>query len=102
MAEHSSGMMYGEYLQLDKVLQAQRLLSEHFGNETVHDEHLFIITHQGNCCFLNCFTHEQTYLLLAYELWFKQILYELDSVREMFAAPVSFFVFLSDEYADLI
>lgn len=47
MAEHSSGMMYGEYLQLDKVLQAQRLLSEHFGNETVHDEHLFIITHQG-------------------------------------------------------
>lgn len=69
MAEHSSGMMYGEYLQLDKVLQSQRLLSEHFGNETVHDEHLFIITHQ------------------AYELWFKQIIYELDSVREMFGAP---------------
>lgn len=30
-----------------------------------HDEHLFIITHQ------------------AYELWFKQIIYELDSVRTL-------------------
>ncbi|XP_021339203.1 tryptophan 2,3-dioxygenase-like isoform X2 [Mizuhopecten yessoensis] len=36
----------------------------------VHDEHLFIITHQ------------------AYELWFKQILFELDSVREIFTVPV--------------
>jgi tryptophan 2,3-dioxygenase len=67
MADHSTGMMYGEYLQLDKILTGQRLLSEQLGNETVHDEHLFIITHQ------------------AYELWFKQIMYELDSVREMFA-----------------
>ena len=90
MAEHSSGMMYGEYLQLDKVLQAQRLLSEHFGNETVHDEHLFIITHQGDCWLLCFLTQALTDVLVAYELWFKQILYELDSVREMFAAPVSF------------
>lgn len=41
-----AGMLYGEYLMLDKVLGAQRLLSEQ-SNEAVHDEHLFIITHQG-------------------------------------------------------
>ncbi|XP_030750788.1 tryptophan 2,3-dioxygenase [Sitophilus oryzae] len=64
--EDESGMLYGEYLMLDKVLQAQRLLSEKH-NQKVHDEHLFIITHQ------------------AYELWFKQIIYELDSVREIFS-----------------
>ena len=41
-------------LQLDKILDAQKLQSETKGNG-VHDEHLFIITHQ------------------AYELWFKQV-----------------------------
>uniref|UniRef100_A0A023F8V1 Tryptophan 2,3-dioxygenase n=2 Tax=Triatoma infestans TaxID=30076 RepID=A0A023F8V1_TRIIF len=59
------GMLYAEYLQLDKILNAQRMLSE-VNNATVHDEHLFIITHQ------------------AYELWFKQVIYELDSVRMIF------------------
>lgn len=39
-------MLYGEYLMLDKVLEAQRLLSEE-NNQLVHDEHLFIVTHQG-------------------------------------------------------
>ncbi|XP_004529546.1 tryptophan 2,3-dioxygenase [Ceratitis capitata] len=58
------GMIYGEYLMLDKVLSAQRMLSE-VDNRPVHDEHLFIVTHQ------------------AYELWFKQIIFELDSIREM-------------------
>ncbi|XP_011158927.1 tryptophan 2,3-dioxygenase [Solenopsis invicta] len=57
---------YSEYLLLDKVLSAQRLLSAEYGNQ-VHDEHLFIITHQ------------------AYELWFKQIIFELDSVRALFS-----------------
>lgn len=47
MADHSTGMMYGEYLQPDKILEGQRLMSEEVGNEIVHDEHLFIITHQG-------------------------------------------------------
>ena len=47
MADHSTGMMYGEYLQLDKILDGQRLMSEELGSEIVHDEHLFIITHQG-------------------------------------------------------
>ncbi|KAI7794800.1 tryptophan 2,3-dioxygenase B isoform X1 [Triplophysa rosa] len=59
------GIVYGEYLQLDKVLSAQVLQSQQKGDK-IHDEHLFIITHQ------------------AYELWFKQILWELDSVRELF------------------
>ncbi|KAG5860770.1 Tryptophan 2, partial [Gonioctena quinquepunctata] len=54
-----------EYLLLDKVLGAQRLLGEE-NLAPVHDEHLFIITHQ------------------AYELWFKQIIWELDSIRRMF------------------
>ncbi|XP_012261535.1 tryptophan 2,3-dioxygenase [Athalia rosae] len=60
------GMLYGEYLRLDKILSAQRMLSAQYGNEAVHDEHLFIVTHQ------------------AYELWFKQIIFELDSVRALF------------------
>ncbi|XP_051966841.1 tryptophan 2,3-dioxygenase B-like isoform X1 [Xyrauchen texanus] len=59
------GTVYGEYLQLEKVLSAQVLQSQLKGNK-IHDEHLFIVTHQ------------------AYELWFKQILWELDSVRELF------------------
>ncbi|XP_076641407.1 tryptophan 2,3-dioxygenase vermilion isoform X1 [Halictus rubicundus] len=64
------GMLYGEYLRLDKILTAQRLLSAEYSKE-VHDEHLFIITHQ------------------AYELWFKQIIYELDTVRTVFNSEPS-------------
>ncbi|XP_061440463.1 tryptophan 2,3-dioxygenase isoform X2 [Rhineura floridana] len=59
------GLIYGDYLQLDKILNAQELQSDKKGNK-IHDEHLFIVTHQ------------------AYELWFKQILWELDSVRVIF------------------
>lgn len=39
-------MLYGEYLMLDKITSAQRLLSVE-DSRPVHDEHLFIITHQG-------------------------------------------------------
>lgn len=42
-----SGMLYGDYLMLDKVINAQRMQSA-ASNRPVHDEHLFIITHQGN------------------------------------------------------
>ncbi|XP_062394879.1 tryptophan 2,3-dioxygenase A-like [Sardina pilchardus] len=63
-AEGEEGVIYGKYLQLDKIVDAQSLLSESKGNK-IHDEHLFIVTHQ------------------AYELWFKQILWELDSVRDI-------------------
>lgn len=64
-----SGMLYGEYLMLDKVIKAQRMVSQEH-NKLVHDEHLFIITHQ------------------AYELWFKQIIFELDSIRELFSTEL--------------
>lgn len=55
-----AGMLYGEYLMLDKVLGAQRLLSE-TNQEPVHDEHLFIITHQGeaNLSILSPFSVKQ-------------------------------------------
>ncbi|XP_067663604.1 tryptophan 2,3-dioxygenase-like [Haliotis asinina] len=56
---------YTTYLKLTDLLQCQQLCSEKAG-AAIHDEHLFIITHQ------------------AYELWFKQMLYEIDSVREVF------------------
>uniref|UniRef100_A0A8C8MMN0 tryptophan 2,3-dioxygenase n=1 Tax=Oncorhynchus tshawytscha TaxID=74940 RepID=A0A8C8MMN0_ONCTS len=39
------GIIYGDYLQLDKVVTAQVLQSELKGNK-IHDEHLFIVTHQ--------------------------------------------------------
>ena len=57
---------YGDYLELGKLLNAQKPLSNP-GGKPAHDELLFIITHQ------------------AYELWFKQILFELDAVLEDFA-----------------
>ena len=63
------GIYYGDYLQLDKVLNAQELESEKNG-KLAHDEMLFIITHQ------------------AYELWFKQILFELAAVINVFEEPV--------------
>ena len=59
------GLYYGDYLQLGKLLGAQDLESTKAG-ETVHDEMLFIIVHQS------------------YELWFKQVLWELDSVADIF------------------
>ncbi len=65
----SLGIYYPEYLQLNKVLDAQELESTKRGT-TAHDEMLFIITHQ------------------TYELWFKQIVYELDAVIEVFDEPV--------------
>ncbi|KAL4713496.1 hypothetical protein ACJJTC_010481 [Scirpophaga incertulas] len=61
---NEAGMLYGEYLMLDKLLGAQRMLSAE-SSKPVHDEHLFIVTHQ------------------AYELWFKQIIFEVDSVRSL-------------------
>ncbi len=54
---------YHDYLQLDRLLGAQRPLSTEQGRHA-HDELLFIVVHQ------------------AYELWFKQILHELEAVRD--------------------
>jgi tryptophan 2,3-dioxygenase len=58
---------YGEYLELNKILEAQHPESSKEGKEPAHDEMLFIIIHQ------------------AYELWFKQILFEINSVTEIMA-----------------
>jgi tryptophan 2,3-dioxygenase len=57
---------YHSYLQLDKVLDAQHPRSAALEENPAHEEMLFIIVHQ------------------AYELWFKQILHEMQSVSEMF------------------
>ncbi|MEP6928342.1 MAG: tryptophan 2,3-dioxygenase family protein [Ginsengibacter sp.] len=65
MAEEKS-MYYNDYLQLNKILDAQQPESYKPGNQPAHDEMLFIITHQ------------------AYELWFKQILFEMDFVMAVF------------------
>lgn len=78
-------MLYGEYLQLEKLLSAQRMLSPS-DKKPVHDEHLFIVVHQGdlkNPYQLNC-QFFKTLSCLAYELWFKQIIFELDSLRDLF------------------
>lgn len=59
---------YGDYLQLPKILNAQVPESSKYG-KTAHDETLFIIIHQ------------------TYELWFKQILHELDSIITLMKKP---------------
>ncbi|HWB43693.1 MAG TPA: tryptophan 2,3-dioxygenase family protein [Gemmatimonadales bacterium] len=54
---------YGEYLKIPELLELQRPLSE--GPE--HDEMLFIVIHQ------------------VYELWFKQVLHEVDYLQGLLA-----------------
>ncbi|MDB5221441.1 MAG: tryptophan 2,3-dioxygenase [Chitinophagaceae bacterium] len=58
-------MYYSDYLELSKLLDAQHPESFKI-NQPAHDEMLFIIVHQ------------------AYELWFKQILFELEFVGNVF------------------
>ncbi|MDH5382228.1 MAG: tryptophan 2,3-dioxygenase [Cyclobacteriaceae bacterium] len=58
---------YQKYLELDKILDAQKLRSIELEGKAAHDEMLFIVTHQ------------------VYELWFKQILHEIESVMDMFS-----------------
>jgi tryptophan 2,3-dioxygenase len=53
-------LTYGEYLAVPELISLQRLRSD----PPVHDELLFIVVHQ------------------AYELWFKQLIFELESVRD--------------------
>lgn len=61
-------MHYHDYLQLDKILNAQFPESLR-RNLTAHDEMLFIIIHQ------------------AYELWFKQLHHEVDSIAVIMKKP---------------
>jgi tryptophan 2,3-dioxygenase len=74
----SKTVHYGEYLQLDKILNAQKLESSKNGQEPAHDEMLFIVIHQ------------------AYELWFKQIQFEIDAVASILQQPL-----LNDNSAEL-
>ena len=59
---------YHDYLQLDNILNAQFPESDKH-NLPAHDEMLFIVIHQ------------------AYELWFKQLHHEIDSVITIMAKP---------------
>lgn len=63
-------LYYSNYLHLDKILGSQQPESFKEGNYPAHDEMLFIIIHQ------------------AYELWFKQILFELDYVLKIFSKEI--------------
>jgi tryptophan 2,3-dioxygenase len=61
-------MHYSDYLQLEKILNAQQPESDRLG-EPAHDEMLFIVIHQ------------------TYELWFHQLLYETDSIIGILGQP---------------
>ena len=63
--EESNPLYYADYLELDKILGSQHPKTAHLPNGA-GDEMLFIVIHQ------------------AYELWFKQIIYELDLVNGVF------------------
>ena len=65
MSEKFTSVHYHSYLHLDKILQAQVPVRQVEEN-SAHDEMLFIIMHQ------------------VYELWFKQIIHELESISLMF------------------
>jgi tryptophan 2,3-dioxygenase len=66
-------LYYGDYLHLPTILDAQKPRSGELSGElnapnpAAHDEMLFIITHQ------------------TYELWFKQIIHELDAILALFS-----------------
>lgn len=62
----NKSMYYGDYLGLHQILNSQNPVSFIPPNSPAHDEMLFIIIHQAT------------------ELWFKQILFELDFVMGVF------------------
>jgi len=64
----SSAVNYHDYLQLDKILNAQLLESDKQAMPA-HDEMLFIVIHQ------------------AYELWFKQLHHEANSIVSIMGKP---------------
>jgi len=66
----NTSLYYNDYLQLDKILGSQHPVSFENNNQPAHDEMLFIIIHQS------------------YELWFKQILFELDYISKVFGKKV--------------
>ncbi len=69
---------YHDYLKITPLLSLQELESTKKG-DTAHDEHLFIVVHQ------------------VYELWFKQMIWEIDSVLKLFSNKS-----LDEKWMDLI
>jgi len=63
--EEGGRLSYGGYLRLDVLLSQQELQSAQSGGTAAHDELLFITIHQ------------------VYELWFKLLLHELTTVRDL-------------------
>ncbi len=66
MAPAEKPLYYPDYLQLERLLTSQAPIND----PPAHDELLFIVTHQ------------------AFELWFKQILFELDAVLAVMGQEV--------------
>lgn len=62
----AEALTYGSYLRIDDLLSLQRPRS------TEHDEILFIVIHQ------------------VYELWFKEVLHEMDRARQLLEADESY------------
>ena len=69
MMPEKTPLNYSDYLKLEDILNSQELKSAERGTPA-HDEMLFIIIHQ------------------VYELWFKQVLHELDSVLNIFGQEI--------------
>lgn len=66
MSQQSSDFAYGNYLKIPELLDLQQLVSlDPETGQPEHDEMLFIVIHQ------------------VYELWFKQVLHELDHIIEL-------------------
>jgi tryptophan 2,3-dioxygenase len=73
MFKNQGPVYYSEYLKLETLLSSQVPLSRKFASDKIpesHDETLFIVVHQ------------------AYELWFKQILHELNFVLKIFSQKI--------------
>ena len=62
----NDSLTYSSYLNIDDLLKSQHLESQKSNSSPAHEEMLFVIIHQ------------------TYELWFKQILWEMDSIIEIF------------------
>lgn len=61
---------YSEYLELERLLSSQKLISGKNTGKPAHEEMFFILIHQ------------------TYELWFKQIIWEIDSILSIFSEKV--------------
>lgn len=73
MHQNKGPIYYSQYLMLDTLLSAQEPLSRKYATPQTpeaHDEMLFIVIHQS------------------YEIWFKQMLHDLNSILEVFNKPV--------------